>query len=64
MPASAELAAGLPLAGCAGAATETGPVGEYVLVSRGWPRDAGGNVALRYFIRSLTRSSLDLLKKV
>ena len=34
MPASAELAAGIPLAGCAGAATEAGPVGEYVLVSR------------------------------
>jgi hypothetical protein len=54
MPASAELAAGIPLAGCAGAATEAGPVGEYVLVSRGWPRDAGGSVAVRYFIRSLT----------
>ena len=54
MPASAELAAGIPLAGCAGAATEAGPVGEYVLVSRGWPKDAGGNVALHYFIRSLT----------
>src|ERR1035437_7388035 len=54
MPASAELAAGIPLAGCAGAATEAGPVGEYVLASRGWPKDAGGNVALRYFIRSLT----------
>jgi hypothetical protein len=54
MPASADLAAGTPLAGCAGAATEAGPVGEYVLVSRGWPHDASGNVALRYFIRSLT----------
>lgn len=54
MPASAELAAGIPLAGCAGAATEAGPVGEYVLVSRGWPKDAGGVVALRYFIRTLT----------
>ncbi len=54
MPASAELAAGVPLAGCAGAVTEAGPVGEYVLVSRGWPKDAGGNVALSYFIRSLT----------
>jgi hypothetical protein len=54
MPASADLAAGIPLAGCAGAATEAGPVGEYVLVSRGWPKDTGGNVALNYFIRSLT----------
>jgi hypothetical protein len=54
MPASADLAAGIPLAGCAGAATEVGPVGDYVLVSRGWPKDASGNVALNYFIRSLT----------
>ncbi|MCX6631969.1 MAG: matrixin family metalloprotease, partial [Candidatus Solibacter sp.] len=54
MPASAELAAGVPLVGCAGAATESGPVGEYVLVSRGWPKDSGGNVALHYSIRSLT----------
>ena len=54
MPASPELAAGIPLAGCAGAATVAGPVGEYVLVSSGWPKDAGGNVALHYFIRSLT----------
>jgi hypothetical protein len=54
MPASADLAAGIPLAGCAGAVTEAGPVGEYVLVSNGWPKDAGGNVALHYFIRSLT----------
>jgi hypothetical protein len=54
MPASAELAAGIPVAGCAGAAAEAGPVGEYVLVSLGWPKDAYGNVALHYFIRSLT----------
>ncbi len=54
MPASAELAAGVPVAGCAGATTEAGPVGEYVLVSLGWPKDASGNVALHYFIRSLT----------
>src|SRR5450759_5875071 len=30
MPTSPELAAGIPLAGCAGAVTEAGPVGEYV----------------------------------
>lgn len=54
MPASADLAAGIPLAACAGAATEAGPVGEYVLVGAGWPKDAGANVALHYFIRSLT----------
>ena len=54
MPASADLAAGIPVAGCGGAVTEAGLVGEYVLVSSGWPKDAGGNVALHYFIRSLT----------
>jgi hypothetical protein len=54
MPASAELAAGIPVAGCSGAATAAGPVGDYVLVSLGWPKDASGNVALHYFIRSLT----------
>ncbi|HST89384.1 MAG TPA: hypothetical protein VLJ14_13495, partial [Ktedonobacterales bacterium] len=54
MPASPELAAGIPLAGCAGASTQSGPVGEYVLVSRGWPKDAAGRVDLRYFIGALT----------
>jgi len=54
MPASAELAAGVPLAGCAGAFTLSGPVGEYVLLSRGWPRDAAGHVNLRYYIGALT----------
>src|ERR1035441_7892883 len=54
MPASADLAAGIPLVGCSGAVTEAGPVGEYVLVSSGWPKDASGNVALHYFIRTLT----------
>jgi hypothetical protein len=54
MPASPELAARVPVAGCPGAATEAGSVGEYVLVSTGWPKDAAGNVAIQYFIRSLT----------
>ncbi|MEO8368749.1 MAG: matrixin family metalloprotease [Candidatus Solibacter sp.] len=54
MPASAELAAGVPLEGCAGASTQSGPVGEYVLISRGWSRDAAGHVDLRYFIGALT----------
>ena len=54
LPASPELAAGVPMAGCAGAATQAGPVGDYVLVGLGWPKDTAGNVALQYFIRSLT----------
>jgi hypothetical protein len=54
LPASPELAAGFPMAGCSGAATQVGPVGEYVLTGAGWPRDSAGKVALQYFIRSLT----------
>jgi len=54
LPASPDLAAGVEVAGCAGAVTEAGPIGEYVLVSKGWAKDAGGKVALQYAIRSLT----------
>src|SRR6185436_15316044 len=54
LPASPDLAAGDTVAGCAGAVTEAGPVGEYVLVGRGWPRDASGKFTLQYFIRGLT----------
>ena len=54
LPASPDLAAGNPVAGCAGAVTEAGPVGEYVLAGKGWPKDAGGKVALGYFIRNVT----------
>jgi hypothetical protein len=54
IPASPELSAGIPTAGCVGAATEVAPVGQYVLMGAGWPRDSAGKVALQYFIRSLT----------
>ena len=54
LPASPDLAVGISAAGCAGALTEAGPVGEYVLVGRGWPKDSSGSVALKYYIRSLT----------
>ncbi|HXA48700.1 MAG TPA: matrixin family metalloprotease [Candidatus Acidoferrum sp.] len=54
MPASPDLAAGNSVAGCAGAVTEAGPVGEYVLVGNGWSKDSSGKVALQYFIRNLT----------
>ncbi|MEO8593581.1 MAG: matrixin family metalloprotease [Candidatus Solibacter sp.] len=54
MPASAELAAGVALVGCAGASTQSGPVGEYVLMGRGWARDQAGNVALHYFVNNFT----------
>uniref|UniRef100_Q029Q8 Peptidase M10A and M12B, matrixin and adamalysin n=1 Tax=Solibacter usitatus (strain Ellin6076) TaxID=234267 RepID=Q029Q8_SOLUE len=54
IPASPELAAGIPVAGCVGAATQVAPVGQYVLMSAGWPRDSAGKVTLQYFIRSLT----------
>jgi hypothetical protein len=54
LPAAPELAAGEILAGCAGALTEAGAVGDYVLVAATWPKDASGNVALHYFIQSLS----------
>ena len=54
LPASPELTAGIPVDGCMGATAQAGPVGQYVLMSRGWPKDAAGNVALHYFIQSLT----------
>jgi hypothetical protein len=54
LPAAPQLAAGEFMAGCPGALTEAGGIGDYVLVSQGWPKDASGNVDLTYFIRSLT----------
>jgi len=54
LPAAPELAAGEPMAGCAGAMTEAGAVGDYVLVGTGWPKDQSGSVSLSYFVRSLT----------
>jgi hypothetical protein len=54
MPASADLIAGNPVIACGGAITEAGPIGEYVTVGRGWPKDAKGAVALGYFFQSLT----------
>ena len=54
MPASPELAAGIPQTPCQGALTEAGLVGDYVLVGNGWPKDSSGKVSLQYFIRNLT----------
>ena len=54
MPASPELAAGIPQTACPGALTEAGLVGDYVLVGNGWPRDSSGKVILQYLIRNLT----------
>lgn len=54
LPASADLVAGNPVMGCAGPLTEAGPLGEYVAVGRGWAKDSGGAVALRYFFNSVT----------
>ena len=54
LPAAPQLAAGEFMAGCPGALAEAGGIGDYVLVSQGWPKDAFGNVDLTYFIRSLT----------
>jgi hypothetical protein len=54
MPASPDLLAGNPVIACPGPLTEAGPMGEYVEVGDGWSKDAGGNVALRYFFEDYT----------
>jgi len=56
LPASAELQDGDAIVGCAGAATPLGPAPQYVAANRGWPPDAGGHVALGYFLDSVTTS--------
>jgi hypothetical protein len=56
LPAPIELAAGESMAGCGGALTEAGAIGDYALAGHGWPRDAAGNVQLQYFIRSLSEN--------
>jgi hypothetical protein len=58
MPASADLAAGNAVMGCAGAVTEAGVVAEYATVGSGWAKDASGLAALKYVFSSLT-SKLD-----
>jgi hypothetical protein len=52
LPAPPALAAGEAMVGCSGALTEAGAIGDYVLMSQGWPKDSAGNVALKYFIDS------------
>ena len=54
LPASLDLLADAPILACGGALSEAGPVADYVAVGRGWPKDAGGAVSLRYFLESLT----------
>ncbi len=54
LPASTDLLAGRRVAGCAGAVTENGPVGEYVEVSPGWARGPDGRVGLQYIFQTLT----------
>ena len=53
LPASADLAAGKPVIGCAGALTEAGTVADYATVGTGWAKDPSGEVALQYAIESL-----------
>ena len=57
MPASADLIAGAPLVACPGGITEAGPIGEYVLVGRGWSKDASGVAALQYFVQNVTEKA-------
>ncbi|MGI8991285.1 MAG: matrixin family metalloprotease [Bryobacteraceae bacterium] len=53
-PASDDLVAGTPLIACAGALTDQGTVGQYVIVGHGWPRDGAGGVQLTYVFDGLT----------
>jgi hypothetical protein len=59
LPASADLVARHRVIACAGAILENGAAGQYVEVGRGWPKDANGSVALRYFFDSLTAKIAD-----
>jgi hypothetical protein len=59
LPASADLVARHRVIACAGAILENGAAGQYVEVGRGWPKDANGAVALRYFFDSLTAKVAD-----
>jgi len=54
MPASTDLLAGTHVMACPGPLAEAGPIGEYVEVGTGWPKDAGGGVALKYFFETVT----------
>lgn len=55
-PASGELAAGLPLIGCLGAAAEAGQVGQLTQrVGEGWDGAGLGHADLTYSIQALTR---------
>ena len=54
LPASPDLLGGQPVMACAGPLTEAGPVGQYVEVGSGWPKDSGRTVKLNYVFASLT----------
>jgi hypothetical protein len=54
LPASAELQNGDMVVACAGASTPVGPSPQYVAADSGWSKDANGQVALGYYLDSLT----------
>jgi hypothetical protein len=54
LPASPDLLGGQPVMACAGPLTEAGPVGQYVEVGSGWPKDGDRTVKLNYVFASLT----------
>jgi hypothetical protein len=53
LPASKSLAGGATVAGCGGAVTDAGAVGDYATVGNGWSADASGAVDLQYAFESL-----------
>jgi hypothetical protein len=54
VPASLELLRRERVIACAGGIAPNGGVADYTAVGRGWPKDAGGRVALHYFVQSLS----------
>jgi hypothetical protein len=54
LPASPDLLGGQPVMSCAGPLTEAGPLGQYVEVGSGCPKDANRTVKLNYAFASLT----------
>jgi hypothetical protein len=54
MPPSNDLLSGQPVMACAGPVTQAGPIGQYVTVGSGWPKDASGGATLSYTVEAFS----------
>jgi hypothetical protein len=54
LPGDRKLRFGKPIYACPGGFNAAGAVADYALQGTGWPKDAGGGVALGYFFETLT----------